>query len=526
MSFFNPVFAFVFVPLVVVIYNLFPKKLRAFILLAISLLFFAFISKWLILYLVLSIVSIYMSGIGMQKLEEKKKEVLKTVEKDEKKAVKESYKKKRKLVLVLCIIFNVAFLFMFKYFNFFAVNLNLLMNYFKVGHQITIVKHIAPIGISFYTLEALSYVLDIYYGKIEADKNIFRVALYLAFFPQLLEGPIARYQDTANSLYEGNKVTFESFTWGYQRILYGFAKKLIIADRLNIIVKSVFEYWGRYNGFTIFVGIMSYTIMLYMEFSGTIDIVIGIGEMFGVKVPENFRQPFFAKNVSDFWTRWHISLGLWFKDYIFYPVSLSKSMKSLTGKAKKRLGNHYGPLVSGSVALLCVWLLNGLWHGAGWHYIFFGLYHFFMILMGNIFEPSVAKACEKLKIDRKKKGYRIFQSIKTTLLVFFGELFFRAPSMAVAFAMIARMFDAVSFSMSELMTFGMDSRDYVVLMLGMVGMFIMSVVREKGIDVRENISRKNIWIRWAIYYGLILLLLIFGAYGQGYVPVDPIYADF
>ena len=506
MSFFNPVFAFVFVPLVVVIYNLFPKKLRAFILLAISLLFFAFISKWLILY--------------------QKKEVLKTVEKDEKKAVKESYKKKRKFVLVLCIILNVAFLFMFKYFNFFAVNLNLLMNYFKVGHQITIVKHIAPIGISFYTLEALSYVLDIYYGKIEADKNIFRVALYLAFFPQLLEGPIARYQDTANSLYEGNKVTFESFTWGYQRILYGFAKKLIIADRLNIIVKSVFEDWGRYNGFTIFVGIMSYTIMLYMEFSGTIDIVIGIGEMFGVKVPENFRQPFFAKNVSDFWTRWHISLGLWFKDYIFYPVSLSKSMKSLTGKAKKRLGNHYGPLVSGSVALLCVWLLNGLWHGAGWHYIFFGLYHFFMILMGNIFEPSVAKACEKLKIDRKKKGYRIFQSIKTTLLVFFGELFFRAPSMAVAFAMIARMFDAVSFSMSELMTFGMDSRDYVVLMLGMVGMFIMSVVREKGIDVRENISRKNIWIRWAIYYGLILLLLIFGAYGQGYVPVDPIYADF
>lgn len=526
MSFFNPVFAFVFVPLVVIVYNLFPKKLRALVLLAISLLFFAFISRWLILYLLLSIVSIYLSGLGMQALEKKKKEILKTVEKEEKKAVKESCKRKKKLILVLCIMFNVTFLFMFKYFNFFAVNLNLLMDYFKIGHQITIVKHIAPIGISFYTLEALSYVLDIYYGKIEADKNIIRLALYLAFFPQLLEGPIARYQDTADALYAGNKVTFESFTFGYQRILYGFAKKLIIADRLNIIVKDVFEDFNSYNGITILVGVMSYMIMLYMEFSGTIDVVIGIGEMFGVKIPENFRQPFFAKNVSDFWTRWHISLGLWFKDYIFYPVSLSKSMKNLTSKAKKKLGNHYGPLVSGTVALLAVWLLNGLWHGAGWHYIVFGLYHFFMILMGNIFEPSVAKACEKLKIDRHKTGYRVFQSVKMSLLVFIGELFFRAPSLTVAFAMLGRMFRFGAFRVSEFLTIKMDIKDLVVLILGLIGIFIMGLVREKGIDVRENVSKKKLWVRWAIYYVLILVILIFGAYGQGYVPVDPIYADF
>ncbi len=526
MSFFSPVFAFVFIPFVVIVYNLFPKKLRAAVLLAISLLFFAFVSRWLILYIILSIISIYLSGLGMQAIEKKKKEVLKTVEKDEKKAVKESYKKKKKFVLVMCIIFNVAFLFMFKYFNFFAVNVNLLLEYFKVGRSITIVKHLAPIGISFYTLEALSYVLDIYYGKIEADKNIIRLALYVAFFPQLLEGPIARYQDTAEALYEGKKVTFESFTFGYQKILYGFAKKLIIADRLNIIVKEVFEDFNSYNGISIFISIVAYTIMLYMEFSGTIDIVIGIGEMFGVKVPENFRQPFFAKNVSEFWTRWHISLGLWFKDYIFYPVSLSKTMKNLTGKAKKKLGNHYGPLVSGSVALLAVWLLNGLWHGAGWHYIFFGLYHFFMILMGNIWEPSVAKACEKMGIDRKKKGYRIFQSVKMSILVFIGELFFRAPSLAVAFAMLKRMFNAFSFRVGELFELGMDARDYVVLVFGLIGIFIMGILREKGIDVRENISKKKLVTRWLIYYALILLILIFGAYGQGYVPVDPIYADF
>ncbi|MBQ8913779.1 MAG: MBOAT family protein [Lachnospiraceae bacterium] len=526
MSFFNPVFAFVFIPLVVIVYNIFPKKLRAVVLLAISLLFFAFVSKWLILYLILSILSIYLSGLGMNAIEEKKKETLKNIPKEEKKVVKESYKKKKKLVLVLCIIFNVAFLFMFKYFNFFAVNVNLLLDYFKIGRQITIVKHLAPIGISFYTLEALSYVLDIYYGKIEADKNIIRLALYVAFFPQLLEGPIARYQDTANALYEGNKVTYESFVLGYQRILFGFAKKLIIADRLNIIVKEVFDDFNSYNGLTVFVGVMSYMIMLYMEFAGTIDIVIGIGEMFGVKIPENFRQPFFAKNVSDFWTRWHISLGLWFKDYIFYPVSLSKSMKNLTSKAKKKLGNHYGPLVSGTVALLAVWLLNGLWHGAGWHYIFFGLYHFFMILMGNIFEPSVAKVCDRLKIDRHKKGYRIFQSVKMSVLVFIGELFFRAPSLSVAFVMLGRMFNFGAFRAREFLTIDIDIQDTVVLIAGLIGIFIIGLIREKGIDIRDNISRKKLWVRWVIYYALILLILIFGAYGQGYVPVDPIYADF
>ena len=526
MSFFNPIFAFVFIPIVVILYNIFPRKLRYIYLLVVSLAFFAFISRWLILYLILSIISIYLSGLSMQAIEDKKKAVLKTVDKDGKKAVKESYKRKKKLVLVLCIVFNVAFLFIFKYFNFFAVNMNLLMRYLHIGRRITIVRYMAPIGISFYTLEALSYVLDIYYGKINAERNILRVALYLAFFPQILEGPIARYSDTAEGLYAGERVTYESFTLGYQRILYGFAKKLIIADRLNVVVKAVFGDFTAYHGLTIFIGVASYMIMLYMEFSGTMDIVIGVGEMFGVRIPENFRQPFFAKNVSDFWTRWHISLGLWFKDYIFYPVSLSKTLKNVTSKAKKSLGNHYGPLVSGSIALLAVWLLNGLWHGAGWHYIFFGLYHFFMILMGNICEPGVAKLCGRIGIDRSAKGYRIFQSLKMSLLVIIGELFFAADSMGTAFAMLGRMFGAFSLRPGELMTLGVDIRDYVVLLLGLAGAFAMSLAREQGIDIRERVSRKKLVVRWAIYYGLILLILIFGAYGQGYVPVDPIYSDF
>ena len=526
MSYFSPIYNFCFLPVIAFIYNIFPKKMRHLFLLFISFLFFAFISKGLIIYLILSIVSVYLAGIILQKLEEEKKIKLKQIEKEEKKALKEAYKKKKKLILLICIVFNVAFLFFFKYLGFFATNTNFLMDLFRINYHIKIVRHIAPIGISFYTLEALSYVLDIYYGKIEADKNIIRVALYLSFFPQIMEGPIARYSDTANSLYEGNKVTYKNFFFGYQRILFGLFKKLIIADRLNIIVKLIFEDYTAYNGMSILVGIISYTIMLYMEFSGTMEIVVGTGEIFGVRIPENFRQPFFAKNISEFWTRWHISLGLWFKDYIFYPVSLSKSMKNLTGKAKKVLGNHYGPLVSGSIALFTVWLLNGLWHGAGWNFIFFGMYHFVMILMGNIFEPMINKVCTDIHIDRKNKFYRVFQSVKMTILVFIGELFFRAPTVKQAFGMLKRMCSHFTFNLHELFSFGLDAQDFCVLFIGIIIIFVISVLRENNINIRENVSKKNIAIRWAIYLTFIFFIILLGAYGQGYVPVDPIYADF
>ena len=274
MSFFNPVFAFVFIPLVVIIYNLFPKKLRAGVLLAISLLFFAFVSKWLIIYLLFSIVSVYVAGIAISKLEEKKKAVLKTVDKEEKKTIKASFKRKQKFVLVLCIIFNVAFLFFFKYLNFFAVNANLLMDYFKIGHRITIVKHVAPIGISFYTLEALSYVLDIYYGKIQADKNILRVALYLAFFPQLLEGPIARYSDTAESLYAGNKVTVENFNFG-----------LAATFGMTLGLLNMIPYFGALIGGVVF----SVIVLLSENFAAALFIAIYIVVM--QQIDANIIQP-------------------------------------------------------------------------------------------------------------------------------------------------------------------------------------------------------------------------------------------
>lgn len=528
-SYFNRAFLFLFLPLVVLIYNITPKKYRYIVLIIASFIFFSMISNKLIVFLILSILSIYLSGRIMNKIDDKKDKTLDNCKKEDKKTVKEKYKKKKKIVLVLTIIFNVSFLFYFKYLNFFASNANIVLNWLNIRYSFQILHRLAPVGISFYTLEALAYIIDVYNGKIKAEKKLLKLTLFLSFFPQLMEGPIARYSDTAEDLYEGKRAAYKNFCFGYQRILLGLFKKLLIANRLNIVVKIIFNDYMSYSGLAVAFGVISYTVMLYMEFSGTMDIVIGTGEIFGVKIPENFRQPFFSKNISEFWTRWHISLGLWFKDYIFYPVSLSKPMKNLTIKARKKLGNHFGPLISGSIALFTVWFLNGLWHGAGWTFLFFGMYHFFMILMGNIFEPTIIKICKKIHIDRKNKFYRVFQSVKMTILVFIGELFFRAPTMKVAFEMLQRIITKSSIGSikhGEILLLGIDIKDYIVLMLSIVFIFAVGLLKERGYNIRETISNKNIFIRWIIYYAFILIIIVFGAYGVGYIPVDPIYADF
>ena len=529
MSYFNLGLIFAGIIFIALIYNFIPKKARPILLLFVSFGFFFFMSKFLIIFLILSILSIYCVTNYLDKLN-KKRDLLIKEEPDNKKLIKAKFKKRKKFVLLLGIIFNVSFLFYFKYLNFFGTNANYLFDLFNIKLNYSVSKIIAPIGISFYTLEALSYILDVYFGKIEADKNIFRVALFLSFFPQIMEGPIARYSDTAKDLYSGVKITYYKFCYGFQRIFYGFFKRAVIADRLSDFVNNVFNNYGNYNGATVALGAIGYTVMLYMDFSGTIDIFLGIGEIFGIKIPENFRQPFFSKNISEFWTRWHISLGQWFKDYIFYPISLSKPMKKLTIKARKVLGNHFGPLISGTIALFVVWFLNGLWHGAGYTFLFYGLYQFILILLGNIFEPLIKNICKILHINRNNIFYRVFQSIKMTLFVFIGELFFRAETVSAGFKMLGRIFGNFNLTNAinsgEVVKLGLDGCDYLIILVSLIVIFIIGLFQEKKHDVREEISKKNIVIRWAIYYAFLLAIIIFGAYGPGYQPVEPMYADF
>ena len=266
-----------------------------------------------------------------------------------------------------------------------------------------------------------------------------------------------------------------------------------------------------------------------MDFSGTMDVVIGTGEIFGILMPENFKRPFFSRTISEFWTRWHITLGTWFKDYLFYPISMSKPMKRLTSRARKRFGNHYGPLFSGGIALLCVWFCNGLWHGSGWHYIVFGLYHFVLILTGSLILPLSIRLAEKLHISRDHWLYHFLQIFRTFVLVCFGELIFRAKSLGEAAGMLKKIGTAFTFASlkdGSLFTFGMNQKDYLILFVLLGLILVISLLQERGVKIREAIAGKGLVIHYLAIWALILFIIIFGAYGQGYLPVNPIYAEF
>lgn len=525
MQYCSVAFLGVFLPLTLLFYCVIPKRKRWLVLLIASYIFFWSLSGKLLIYLLFSTFSIHHFGLWLDKLYKDRQVAIATEDKEEKKLIKKEYDRKAKRIMFLAVVIHIGLLLYLKYSTFFGMNFNSLFELMGWSFRFKIEKILIPIGISFYTLQGLSYIIDVYKGKINADSNLERLALFMAFFPCIMEGPICRYSDTADKIYECNKITYYNLCYGLQRILWGLFKKIVIADRLNILVKTVFNAPSFYNGTTIFIAAVSYTIMLYMDFSGAMDVVVGTGNIFGFSIPENFKQPFFSKNISEFWTRWHISLGTWFKDYIYYPISLSKPMKKITLNLRKKLGNHYGPLLSGTIALLVVWLLNGLWHGAGWTFILFGLYHFLFISIGNITRQSFNKLYVKLNIT-KSKVLQILQILKTSFFVVIGELIFRSNTVSDAIFMIKKIFTSFGFNSSELSSLGLDIPDVVVLLLALLIVLIISIMKEKNIDVREKISSKNIFIRWLIYYSLIFGIIIFGAFGPGYEPVDPMYADF
>ena len=528
-SFFSVFYLAIFLPVMVILYNVCPKKYRPMVLIAGSYFYFYSISGKLLVYLLFSTMSIHHIGLWLTDIQKERDDILKEAVKEEKKAIKADYLKKQRRVLLFGVMLHLGILLIVKYTPFFATNINTLFNAMGLDITLTIPKIMMPIGISFYTLSAISYIFDVYRETIKADKNILRLALFMSFFPHIMEGPICRYSDTAHNLYKGERTNYQCLTLGLQRILFAMVKKMVVADRLNDFIQEVFTNYSQYDGGVILVGAVRYTIQLYMEFSGTMDIVIGTAQIFNVRLPENFKQPFFSRTISDFWSRWHITLGTFFKDYIFYPLTMSKPLKKLTTKARKRLGNHLGPMLAGAIALFCVWLSNGLWHGAGWQYIFFGMYHFALILTGNIVEPYSRKLLSKLHIKKEGLPYGIFSMLRTTCLVIVGELFFRAEGIRAGFAMFKNMvfnFSLVSFGNGQIFTLGMDRHDFLIVAISVAIIFVVSLLKENNINVRGEIAKKPIIIRWLVYYAIIMFIIIFGAYGRGYTPVDPIYANF
>ncbi len=389
MIFTSALFIFWFLPLTIVIYYALNRKrnLQNIFLLLASLLFYAWGEPIFVFVMILSIVFNYFMGIVVTN--------------------HRNSESRKKLFLAITIIFNVAFLFYFKYIGFLLTEAN---HFFDGRFVIPVVS--LPIGISFFTFQAISYVIDVYRGNGEAQRNPLNVGLYISLFPQLIAGPIVRYQTVAEQIKE-RKETYSDFVEGVKRFAIGFIKKVFIANNVAIVADAAFNQpQDELSVSMAWLGALAYTFQIFFDFSGYSDMAIGLGRMFGFKFLENFNYPYISKSVSEFWRRWHISLGEWFRDYVYFPMGGSKVNSTL-----RLLFN-----------LFVVWLLTGIWHGANWTFIVWGLFYFVLI------------AVEKItKFEKRFKDYNSIKHLYVILLTLFGWVLFRSPNISTAFAYMGTM---------------------------------------------------------------------------------------
>ena len=442
---------------------------------------------------------------------------------------KHAAEKSKKLVFLTVLFLNLGILAVTKYTNFVVGNINAFS-----GSRLSFENMIVPMGISFYTFQAVSYLIDVYRGTVPAEKSLIRFLLFTSFFPQLIQGPISRYKDLSATLYSPQPFAWHHVSRGLLRILWGFFKKLVIADRLRPFIDGVFSAGGGTDGTTVFVGMVFYVVMLYADFSGGIDITIGAAESLGIVVTENFKQPFFSTSLKVWWRRWHITMGSWFRDYVFYPVATSRFMQKLNRRNKKRFGRKTAGKISVYIATFLTWIATGIWHGAGWNYVCWGLANCLILILSEELEPAYEKLRDIFHL-KNSRIFRVFQSLRTFLLICVLNLFDCVGSVKGALSAVATILTKINpavFSDGSLLSFGLGSGDYFVvaaaffLVLAVDFYGYRAAENEKMPDIRNRIATCALPVKLIVCYGLFLLVLVFGVYGIGYDSTQFIYNRF
>lgn len=513
-----------------VIYYLMPKKYQWMLLLAVSYVFYAASGINTMGFILFTTATTFLGGFFLEKTAEKGRIKLEEgkaeLTSEKKKAIKAQTKRNKRLICALILVLNFGVLAFLKYFNFTIGNINLILEGIGSGQRLNAMNLLLPLGISFYTFQSMSYIIDIYQGKYAAEKNIFKFALFVSFFPQILQGPIGRFDRLAHQFYEGHQFELKNIQFGIQLILWGYFKKIILADRAAVLVNKVFSDYTNYHGFYIVVAVVLYSVELYADFSGGMDVVIGIAEIFGIKMDQNFARPFFSRSIGEFWRRWHITLGTWMKDYIFYPFSLSKAMNKFGKFSKKRFGNTIGRVLPICLANLLIFFIVGIWHGAAWKFVAYGLYNGIIIAFSNLMEPVYKWCLAKLHINGEARPWKLFQMIRTIILINIGWYFDMATDFKAAIIMLKNTFVGLSFSTfkdGSLFKIGLTQRDFVFIGIGCAVWFVISVLQERKIKIRETLALAPLPVRWIIYF-----MLIFATPFLGYIGASTgfIYAQF
>ena len=519
-----------FLAVLFLLYYTVPKKLQWVLLLAGSYFFYAFAGWGCLVFMAVTTVSAWYASIRMDRLQRRQKDYLKarkeTLTSQEKKAYKAGIKRRKMGWFLGAILLNFGILAVLKYTNFAIANLNALFGLFG-GGQLRFVDLLLPMGISFYIFQTLGYVIDVYRGKYPPEYRLFRFALFVSFFPQLVQGPISRYDDLAPALYAQHPFEKKTVSFGLQRILWGYFKKLVIADRLLTAVTAIIGEPETYAGIYVLIGMFLYALELYADFTGGIDITIGIAQTLGIPVKENFIRPYFSKNIEEYWRRWHITMGTWFRDYLFYPVSVSRPMMAISKKSRALMGPELGKRVPVYLATLLTWFTTGLWHGASWNFIVWGLLNGVVIILSQECVPLYQRFHSRFHVNGTF-GWKLFQVVRTFWLMSALRSLDCYRDVPLTFSMVGSIFTRFSLSPlwdGSLLELGLGAGDWIVAGLGCLLMLAVSLRQRKG-SVREQLAASPAPVRYGAVFLLTFAVLIFGAYGIGYDASQFIYNQF
>jgi len=502
---------------------LLPQRAR-WVWLLIASMFFYLTAGWeYVIFLLLTVATTYLAGFLMDRNLQKQDAYLaenkQTLSREEKKAVKAKTKSRNRIFLIAALVINFGVLALFKVLSVAPfrgmVDGTALSFFVRIG---------LPLGISFYMFQSMGYLVDIFRTTDKAEKNPFKLLLFAAYFPQLIQGPISKHSELAPQLTAGKKFDGKEFSFGLQRMLWGFFKKLVIADRIAAAVVALKA--PEFAGFGFFLLTVFYAVQIYADFTGGIDMALGLSQALGITLPENFVRPFFSKNIAEYWRRWHITLGEWMKSYIFYPISVCQPMLKLSKAARGKLGN-FGKRLPVYVASVATWCTTGIWHGITPNFILWGLMNCFVIVVSEELTPLYEKFHNRFHL-KNKRWYGVFEMVRMFILMNLIRIVDLFPNVGTYFAKMGSLVTTFNFHIlwdGTLSKLGLTGLDYGILGFGIVLLFAVSLFQEKKGSFREFLWEKPV-LRYTLVLGLLVCVLLMGSYGIGYNASNFIYNQF
>ncbi len=477
---FNSIEFLIFLPIVIVLYFLIPKRRFRYLMLLVASYYFymSWNPKYIFLILASTVVTyvtgFYIGGAGT--------------------------KARKRFFVVLSIALNLGLLILFKYFNFFNQSLAAVFEQFNMAWGIPDFSFLLPVGISFYTLQALSYTFDVYRGDKEPEKDFFIFALYVSFFPQLVAGPIERSWHLLPQFDKMYGFDYKRVTSGMKLMAWGYFKKVVIADKCAILVDAVYGDVHSFTGLTLIIATVLFAFQIYCDFAGYTDIAIGSAEIMGFKLMKNFERPYFSKSIAELWRRWHMSLMNWFRDYMYIAMG---------GNRVSRWRHRFN--------VLSTFTMSGLWHGADWTFVIWGFMNGLMIVVSAMTQEARDRVKAFIGINRFPALDRFWKVLVTFSLFCFGAIFFRAENISDAFYVVMNLFNDLGGQLMNITSYsldiGMSGAKAVSMMVSIIILETVHYFQRTG-SVREKLSRKPIYLRFAVYYGLIIWIIIFGEFDQ------------